>query len=102
LARKTKKQIKLEGLEKEIKQRGVNLAYERLSYAGLRLKSGLCWFKGGYYLFVDRLLPVQSRIDLLGGALEELDELAAQGRLDNPEFQLEAESTPKQDEEGGQ
>jgi hypothetical protein len=85
LPRKTKKQLKLEALEKEIKERGVSLAYERLSYAGLRLKSGLCWFKGGYYLFVDRLLPVQARIDLLSGAMEELDGLAAQGRLDNPQ-----------------
>ena len=99
MARKTKKQLKLEALEKEIKQRGVNLAYERLSYAGLRLKSGLCWFKGSYYLFVDRLLPVQSRIDLLSGALDELEELAAQGRLENPEAETETQTAGSSDGE---
>ena len=84
MARKTKKQIKLEKLEAEIKGRGVRLAYERLNFAGLVLKSGLCWFKGSYYLFIDRLLPPASRIELISGALEELDELAARGRLDRP------------------
>ncbi len=84
MARKTKKQMLLEELEKEIKARGVKLAYERLSFAGLKLKSGLCWFKGTYYIFVDRLLPVQARVDLLQGALEELDILAQEGRLDDP------------------
>ena len=84
MARKIKKQLLLEELEKDIKSRGVKLAYERLSFAGLKLRSGLCWFKGTYYIFVDRLLPVQSRIDLLQGAIEELDLLAVEGRLDNP------------------
>ena len=84
MARKTKKQIELEKLEAEIKARGVRLAYERLNFAGLVLKSGLCWFKGSYYLFIDRLLPPASRAELIGGALEELDELAAQDRLDSP------------------
>ncbi len=72
-------------LEAEIKRRGVRLAYERLSFAGLILKSGLCWFRGKYYLFVDRLLPVPARIELLTGALEELDELRANGRLERPD-----------------
>lgn len=84
MARKTKKQMLLEQLEKDIKGRGVSLAYERLSFAGLKLKSGLCWFKGRYYIFVDRLLPVQARIDLLQGAIEELERLAQEGRLDDP------------------
>ena len=84
MARKTKKQLLLEKMESDIKARGVKLAYERLSFAGLRLKSGLCWFKGTYYIFVDRLLPVQSRIDLLEGALEELELLDREGRLDDP------------------
>ncbi len=84
MARKSKKQLHLESLESEIKKRGVKLGYERLKFAGLVLKSGLCWFRGKYYLFVDRLLPVSARIELLEGALEELDQLAAAGRLENP------------------
>ena len=80
----SKIQLRLKELEKEVKDRGVNLGYERLQYAGLMLKSGLCWFKGRYYLFVDRRKKVRQRIELLEGALEELDRLAAQGRLDRP------------------
>ena len=89
----SKKQKHLEDLEREIRAKGVRLAYERLKFAGLILKSGLCWFKGNYYLFVDRLLPVNARIDLLQGALEELAELAAAGRLDRP--QEAPESSPE-------
>ncbi len=92
---KSKKQIRLDELETQIKARGVRLAYERLKFAGLVLKSGLCWFKGNYYLFVDRLLPVAARVDLLEGALEELDELAAAGRLDRPQ---EAKKSPEDEE----
>lgn len=84
MAKVSKSQHKLTELEKEIKGRGVRLGYERLEYAGLRLRSGLCWFRGNYYLFVDRLKAVNERIDLIEGALDELDELAAQGRLESP------------------
>jgi hypothetical protein len=84
LAKLTKGEKRLKELEKEIKSRDVRLGYERLQYAGLVLKSGLCWFKGRYYLFVDRRKKVAERIDLLEGALDELDRLAAEGRLDRP------------------
>lgn len=72
-------------LEKDIRDRGVQLAYEKLQFAGLRLNSGLCWFKGRYYLFVDRYKKLGERIELLRGALVELDRLAMEGRLDNPD-----------------
>jgi len=84
LAKLTKGEQRLKVLEKEIKARDVRLGYERLQYAGLMLKSGLCWFKGRYYLFVDRRKKVTERIDLLEGALDELDRLAIEGRLDRP------------------
>lgn len=84
MAKLTKGEKRLKELEKEIKSRDVRLGYERLQYAGLVLKSGLCWFKGRYYLFVDRRKKVSERIDLLEGALDELDRLAAEGRLDRP------------------
>lgn len=63
---------RLARLEREIKELGVALAYERLQFAGLQLASGLCWFKGRYYLFVDRRKPVSERIDHLERALEDL------------------------------
>ena len=94
MARKSKIEARLRELEREIRERGVHLAYERLQFAGLRLQSGLCWFKGRYYLFVDRYKKPRQRIELLEGALEELDRLAAQGRLDRPFDDPEAETTP--------
>ena len=73
MARLSKGQIKLRELEKMIKSQGVRLGYERMQFAGLRLRSGLCWFRGQYYLFVDRLKSVSERIELLQNALEEMD-----------------------------
>lgn len=75
---------RLNNREKEIKGRGVRLAYERLQFAGLRLKSGLCWFKGEYFLFVDRYKTVPERIDLIESALQDLNELVARNALDYP------------------
>ncbi|MCB2227429.1 MAG: hypothetical protein KQH53_12185 [Desulfarculaceae bacterium] len=70
-ARKRGKEYLAE-LEQNIRQQGVKLSYEKLQFGGLRLKSGLCWFKGKYYLFVDRYKPPAERIDLLEQALDEL------------------------------
>lgn len=71
-------------LEKQIKGRGVKVAYERLQYAGLVLRGGMCWFKGDYYLFIDRRKTVAERCDQLENALDELSMLATQGKLDDP------------------
>jgi len=73
-ARKRGKELLAE-LEEQVGQQGVKLAYEKLQFGGLRLKSGLCWFKGRYYLFADRSKPVSERIDLLQQSLEELANL---------------------------
>ncbi len=70
-ARKRGKE-RLAELEAQVREQGVKLAYEKLQFGGLRLKSGLCWFKGRYYLFVDRNKPLGERIDLLESALDEL------------------------------
>lgn len=70
-ARKRGKELLAE-LEAQVREQGVKLAYEKLQFGGLRLKSGLCWFKGRYYLFVDRNKPLGERIDLLQSALEDL------------------------------
>ncbi len=83
-AKITRAQARLNNLEKEIKGRGVRLAYERLQFAGLRLKSGLCWFRGDYFLFVDRFKTVPERIDLIESALEELRQLEEKGALGDP------------------
>jgi hypothetical protein len=100
LAKLTKGEQRLKALEKEIKARNVRLGYERLQYAGLMLKSGLCWFKGRYYLFVDRRKKVSERIDLLEGAMEELDRLALEGRLERPFDEDQQEGLPLAAEDG--
>lgn len=66
---------RLAELERQVRGKGVQLSYEKLQFAGLHLKSGLCWFKGRYYLFVDRLKPMSDRVELLEQALEDLDAL---------------------------
>jgi hypothetical protein len=91
VAKLTKIRIKLQKLEKQIKAKGVKVGYERLQFAGLRLRSGLCWFRGRYYLFVDRLKSVPERIELIQNALEDLEsmdggspeEIPEQSRLEN-------------------
>lgn len=100
MAKLTKGEKRLKELEKEIKARKVRLGYERLQYAGLVLQSGLCWFKGAYYLFVDRRKKVSERIDLLEGALEELDRLAAEGKLERPFGEEAAPDLASGDEQG--
>lgn len=70
---------RLAELEAQIKEQGVTLSYDKLRFAGLRLKSGLCWFRGRYYLFVDKGKPLGERIELLAAALEELGRLEAEG-----------------------
>lgn len=96
-AKTSRSQERLNKLEREIKGRGVRLAYERLQFAGLRLKSGLCWFRGEYFLFVDRYKTVPERIDLIETALQELDQLAAQNALADPTALAADPSAPAQD-----
>ena len=107
-ARKRGKELLAE-LEERVRQQGVKLAYEKLQFGGLHLKSGLCWFKGRYYLFVDRNKPLGERIDLLEQALEELANLPdpsqrPHGEGAEPEAgetpEAQGEDEPKPPEEG--
>ena len=66
-------------LEARIKGRGVHLGYEKLQFAGLRLKSGLCLFKGRYHLYIDRYKNTAAKVEMLQNALAELDEIEANG-----------------------
>ena len=93
MAQKLSQKQRLDALEKEIKSRGVKLAYERLMFAGLMLKGGLCWFRGQYYIFVDRRQKPAQRIESLSAALEEMDRLSREGKLENPVSSGEADET---------
>jgi hypothetical protein len=103
----SKSQILLRSLEEKIKNAGVRLGYERLQFAGLRLRSGLCWFKGDYYLFVDRRKSVAERIELLDNALQDLSgqtspaapeagDAASQEAEAEPGKNLKARATPEE------
>lgn len=81
MSAKKRGKARLAELEKMIRAKDVQLSYDKLQFAGLRLKSGMCWFKGRYYLFVDKLKPLGERIELLETALEELKEIEEQGGL---------------------
>ena len=82
----TKTQTKVMALEKSIKAKGVRVAYERLQFSGLILRSGLCWFRGNYHIFVDRHKTPQERYDFLEAVWTELQELENSGRLhDHPQ-----------------
>jgi hypothetical protein len=83
-------------LEKKIKNAGVRLGYEKLQFAGLRLRSGLCWFKGDYYLFVDRHKSLAERIELLRNALEDLSGQSGPG-LTADETDLAGRSPEQED-----
>ncbi|MCB2189570.1 MAG: hypothetical protein KQJ78_24395 [Deltaproteobacteria bacterium] len=79
MARRPSVKARLQELEAELKARGVQLSYEKLHFAGLMLKGGLCWFKDGYHIFVDRRKTPAERLDSLEAALEELNRLTAPG-----------------------
>ncbi|MDR1396891.1 MAG: hypothetical protein LBJ14_04095 [Desulfarculales bacterium] len=96
MSKPTRSQLKLQCLEKRIKNAGVRLGYERMQFAGLRLRSGLCWFKGQYYLFVDRRKSVPERIELLHSALEDLAGQTQTGPGGENEHGGMAEETPEQ------
>ena len=93
--------VLLAELEQQVRAQGVKLSYEKLQFGGLRLKSGLCWFKGKYYLFVDRYKPLGERIDLLEQALEELATLpeASQGPPEGESGQADEPPTDAPPEE---
>ncbi len=64
----------LKALEERAKELGIEVRYEKLEAAGLKLASGLCWFKGRYYLFIDRRKRATERRELLSEAIEALEQ----------------------------
>lgn len=58
-------QNKLSGLEQKASGQGIQLHYDLLEAAGLKLKGGLCKIKGEYHLFIDRRKSVTDKIEIL-------------------------------------
>ena len=68
-----KHQQRLTALEEAAGAAGIEVSYDRLKYAGLILKSGLCTYKGRRIIFVESRKPPQEKIDILVDVLSSLD-----------------------------
>ena len=58
-------QNKLSDLEEQLAKRGLQVHYDLLEAAGLKLKGGICKIKGEYHLFIDRRKSAADKIETL-------------------------------------
>jgi hypothetical protein len=73
--RKTKKKQaeQLKELEKLAQRVGIKVSYSDMKFAGLRLKSGQCLFKGRHWLVLNRKDHFEEKVDLFRETLENFD-----------------------------
>lgn len=64
-------QTRLTLLEATAARRGIQVHYDRLEVAGLKLKGGGCQIRGEYHLFIDRRKSPAERLSLLETYLED-------------------------------
>jgi hypothetical protein len=69
----TKAERQLAALETVARDLGIEVSYDRLKYAGLILKSGLCTYRGRQILFIERRKKPREKIDVLVEVLSALD-----------------------------
>ena len=58
-------QDRLAELEDMASKKGIQVHYDRLEAAGLKLKGGICSIKGDYHIFVDKRKSTADKIDFL-------------------------------------
>jgi len=58
-------QNKLTELEEQLSQKGLQVHYDLLEAAGLKLKGGICKILGEYNLFIDRRKSAADKIEIL-------------------------------------
>ena len=58
-------QDRLAELEDTASRKGIQVHYDRLEAAGLKLKGGICSIKGDYHIFVDKRKSTADKIDFL-------------------------------------
>lgn len=58
-------QDKLAELEEKAVEKGIQIHYDLLEAAGLKLKGGICKIKGEYHLFIDKRKPAADKIEAL-------------------------------------
>jgi len=64
-------QNKLTELEERLAQKGLQVHYDLLEAAGLKLKGGVCKIKGEYHLFIDRRKSAADKIEILQDHIEQ-------------------------------
>ncbi len=64
-------QNKLTELEDQLKQKGLQVHYDLLEAAGLKLKGGICKIRGEYHLFIDRRKSAADKIGILQEHIEQ-------------------------------
>ena len=53
----------LSELESRAAEKGIQIHYDRLEAAGLKLKGGICKVDGTYHIFVDRRKSTEEKVD---------------------------------------
>ena len=63
-------EAKLARLEEIALEQGIQVHYDRLEAAGLKLQGGICTVRGERHLFIERRRPVAEKVRLLEEYLE--------------------------------
>jgi hypothetical protein len=58
-------QEKLADLEEKAAQKGIQIHYDLLEAAGLKLKDGICKIRGEYHLFINKRKSIPDKIETL-------------------------------------
>ena len=61
----SQKETTLRELEKKVTQKGIQIHYDKLETAGLKLKGGLCKLRGQIHLYIDRRKSLEEKIAIL-------------------------------------
>lgn len=70
---KKQQQDLLDELEKLAARKGLRISYGDMKFAGLRLKSGQCLFKGEPWVVLSRQDALEDKLALIGEALMQFD-----------------------------
>ena len=68
-----KQQNTIRELERMARNLGLKISYGNLRFAGLKLKSGQCLFKGEPWLVMDRKQPFDEQVEVFREALVQFD-----------------------------
>ncbi len=87
-------QNKLSELEEKAAQKGIQVHYDLLEAAGLKLKDGICKIRGEYHLFIDRRKSAADKIEILEDYIDHPlpEDIPENITEDSPEVNTEADN----------